>query len=102
MGHSFLGRRSEAPHSGISRSDERVDVGPLEKADEVSWLTRLWKLLRSALGDEPEDLAVDDSRGGPATSSITLVPGSLRLRVGVVSTVGNHREHNEDNFYVPG
>ncbi len=35
-------------------------------------------------------------------SSITLVPGELKLRVGVVSTVGNHRPHNEDNFYVPG
>jgi PPM family protein phosphatase len=28
--------------------------------------------------------------------------GTLRLRVGVVSTVGNVREHNEDNFFVPG
>lgn len=102
MGHSFLGRRSEAPHSEVSRPDERIGVGPLEKADELSWLTRFWKLLRSALGTEPEDLAVDDSEAGPAPSSITLVPGSLRLRVGVVSTVGNHREHNEDNFYVPG
>jgi protein phosphatase len=33
---------------------------------------------------------------------LTLVPGALKLRVGVVSTVGNYREHNEDNFYVPG
>jgi protein phosphatase len=30
------------------------------------------------------------------------VPGSWVLRAGVVSTVGNHREHNEDNYYVPG
>ncbi|WP_435015307.1 PP2C family protein-serine/threonine phosphatase [Tundrisphaera sp. TA3] len=28
-------------------------------------------------------------------------PGFARLRVGVVSTVGNYREHNEDNFYLP-
>ena len=33
---------------------------------------------------------------------LTLVPGVLRLRVGVVSTVGNYREHNEDNFFLPG
>ena len=39
---------------------------------------------------------------GPPLSSITLGPGGLKLRVGVVSTVGNHRPHNEDNFYVPG
>jgi len=29
-------------------------------------------------------------------------PGGFQLRVGVVSTTGNVREHNEDNFYVPG
>ena len=33
---------------------------------------------------------------------LPLIPGVLKLRVGVVSTVGNYREHNEDNFYVPG
>src|SRR5262249_30340974 len=33
---------------------------------------------------------------------LTLLPGALRLRFGVVSTVGNYREQNEDNFYVPG
>lgn len=38
----------------------------------------------------------------PTASLLTLVSGSLKLKVGVVSTVGNHREHNEDNFYVPG
>ncbi|MCA1684931.1 MAG: protein phosphatase 2C domain-containing protein [Planctomycetia bacterium] len=38
----------------------------------------------------------------PTLSSLTLLPGALRLRVGVVSTVGNYREHNEDNYYVPG
>ena len=27
--------------------------------------------------------------------------GPIQLRVGVVSTVGNYREHNEDNFYLP-
>ena len=29
------------------------------------------------------------------------VPPARKLRVGVVSTVGNYREHNEDNFYLP-
>ncbi|WP_169980392.1 PP2C family protein-serine/threonine phosphatase [Tautonia rosea] len=29
-------------------------------------------------------------------------PRRLRLRIGVVTTTGNVREHNEDNFYVPG
>jgi protein phosphatase len=31
-----------------------------------------------------------------------LLPGQLKLKVGVVSVRGNYREHNEDNFYVPG
>jgi protein phosphatase len=35
-------------------------------------------------------------------SSLTLLPGHLKLRVGVVSVRGNYREHNEDNFFVPG
>jgi protein phosphatase len=35
-------------------------------------------------------------------SSFILLPGQLKLRVGVVSVRGNYREHNEDNFYVPG
>jgi protein phosphatase len=35
-------------------------------------------------------------------SSFTLLPGALKLRVGVVSVRGNYREHNEDNYYVPG
>ena len=30
------------------------------------------------------------------------LPGQLKLRVGVVSVRGNYRDHNEDNFFVPG
>ena len=36
---------------------------------------------------------------GPAVRTASV--GIARLRVGVVSTVGNYREHNEDNFYLP-
>lgn len=35
-------------------------------------------------------------------SSSVHSPHVVRIRYGVFSTVGNHREHNEDNFYVPG
>jgi serine/threonine protein phosphatase PrpC len=79
----------------------------------VSWLSRIWKVLvswlswvrkvlRSGFGPDTSRLdhnSVDDV--GPP-SSLSLLPGPLKLRVGVVSTVGNVREHNEDNFYVPG
>jgi protein phosphatase len=33
---------------------------------------------------------------------VSLETADLRLRVGVASTTGNVREHNEDNYYVPG
>ncbi len=35
-------------------------------------------------------------------ASFTPLPGQRKLRVGVVSDKGKNREHNEDNFYVPG
>ena len=38
----------------------------------------------------------------PTPALFTLLPGMLRLRYGVISTVGNYRPQNEDNYYVPG
>ena len=67
----------------------------------MSWFSRLPDWLKHFLARDADD---DD----PATeefatlSSFTLLPGQLKLRVGVVSVRGNYREHNEDNFYVPG
>src|SRR4051794_28251708 len=60
-----------------------------------SWMRR-W-LGRGQAKDDPE--ATEEFA---TLSSFTLLPGQLRLRVGVVSVRGNYREHNEDNFYVPG
>src|SRR5579883_3363951 len=37
-----------------------------------------------------------------SSTSIILQPSGYKLRVAVVSTTGNYREHNEDNFFVPG
>lgn len=47
---------------------------------------------------------MEQTQDFPATSSLSLTaPGTgFQLRVGVVSATGNVREHNEDNFYVPG
>lgn len=44
----------------------------------------------------------DETDEYPATSSVTLFSGALELRVGVVSVTGHYRDHNEDNYYVPG
>jgi protein phosphatase len=75
--------------------------GPGRRALEVSWYSRLWQKLRGGGAGGP---ARDPDMTGefPTPSALTLVPGVLKLRVGVVSTVGNYREHNEDNYYVPG
>ncbi len=38
----------------------------------------------------------------PLPSPLTVHSSGLKLLVGVVSTVGRYREHNEDNYFVPG
>jgi len=69
---------------------------------ELSWFARLMSWFRSLFGPrhaDDGDLATDEFA---TLSSFTLLPGQLKLKVGVVSVKGNYREHNEDNFYVPG
>jgi protein phosphatase len=53
-------------------------------------------------GQAPQGDEMDATDEFATLSSLTLLPGDLKLRVGVVSVRGNYREHNEDNFYVPG
>ncbi len=68
------------------------------------WYSRFTNAVRKAFGlggSSPPDLAATDEFPRPSPS-LTLVPGVLKLKVGAVSTVGNVREHNEDNYYVPG
>ncbi|WP_435005978.1 PP2C family protein-serine/threonine phosphatase [Tundrisphaera lichenicola] len=75
-----------------------------EKAGEVatqsSWRNFWGSLWRGLIGQteksETSSPVTGDSSTGAAASQ-----GSTRLKVGVVSTVGNYREHNEDNFYLP-
>jgi protein phosphatase len=43
-------------------------------------------------------MTIDD----PALSAVSLAGESYQIRVGVVTTRGNVRESNEDNYYVPG
>src|SRR4051812_21964254 len=77
----------------------RVPRGPsgVEKAGDVatpsSWRDQLrgfWRLLTGEPAATPGRTA---PRAGDAPA-----PAPMSLRVGVVSTVGNYREHNEDNF----
>ena len=58
-----------------------------------------WNWLTS---QRPGGTNVDGTDEFATLSSLTLLPGQLKLKVGVVSVRGNYREHNEDNYYVPG
>ncbi len=60
----------------------------------MGWIKRFFGIANTG-----EDSATDEFA---TLSSFTLMPGQLKLKVGVVSVRGNYREHNEDNFYVPG
>lgn len=77
-----------------------------KKAVEVSWYARFWNAIRGArtprpgVGQRPR--SPDSTAEFLAPGSLPLVPGNLKLKVGVISSVGNVREHNEDNFYIPG
>ncbi len=82
-------------------------LGPgRKKAVAVSLLSNLTAKLQSSwkwLISQRFGGADEDSTDEFATmSSLTLLPGQLKLKVGVVSVRGNYREHNEDNYYVPG
>jgi PPM family protein phosphatase len=75
-----------------------------EKAASVStplsWRDRMWGFWRGLTGTPK----VDAEASTAANPKLEVPPNASRakiLRVGVVSTVGNYREHNEDNFYLP-
>jgi serine/threonine protein phosphatase PrpC len=74
-----------------------------EKAADVatqsSW-QHLWHGLWRRLVGAPEATSASPLKHGPTLDHGTARRPSM-LRVGVVSTVGNYREHNEDNFYLP-
>src|SRR3954470_10558546 len=72
---------------------------------EQNWYLRLRNLMMNSKGKPPGPRGLGDqdpTADFPRPSPFTLVPGGLMLQVGVVSTVGRVREHNEDNYYVPG
>src|SRR6185312_9513279 len=84
-------------------TEPRRSVIP-EKADEVasqsSW-RNLWRNVWRGL-TTPLNAATPDSTANHVPEAAhPMIPRARMLRVGVVSTVGNYREHNEDNFYLP-
>jgi len=74
----------------------------VKKAVVVDWHLRFKSWWKSLWGRPASGRDLDSTDEFATMSSITLLPGQLKLRVGVVSVRGNYREHNEDNYYVPG
>jgi serine/threonine protein phosphatase PrpC len=67
------------------------------------WFSTIWQKLGRATGPAAAKPSVSEAtEDHPLMPSISLPTGTYELRVGVVSTTGNVREHNEDNYYVPG
>jgi PPM family protein phosphatase len=71
-------------------------------ATEVSGFRDWWSWMKHRFRPGSEEGDGEPTEEFATLSSFTLLPGQLKLKVGVVSVRGNYREHNEDNFYVPG
>jgi len=75
----------------------------VEKDDpEVGATSRFFRWVRRFLTGGKTAKAEPETEEFATLSSFTLLPGQLKLKVGVVSVRGNYRDHNEDNYYVPG
>lgn len=76
-----------------------------EKAGEVasqgSWRDRWVRFWRGLAGTPAKLGAEPEATKAPPADRPPDLRRARSLRVGVVSTVGNYREHNEDNFYLP-
>jgi protein phosphatase len=86
-------------HTALSSWTSRI---PGKGDPEVSLWARLYNWMRGFFGPAATKGDGEATEEYATLSSFTLLPGQLKLRVGVVSVKGNYREHNEDNFYVPG
>lgn len=65
-------------------------------------LRRFRKWFDGLLNERDDALDLDRTSELSPEAAPPLPPGLLKLKVGVVSVRGNYRDHNEDNFYVPG
>ncbi len=95
----------ERPGARVSRGGASTVPGPPASPKgrrAVSWLSRIRTWWGQVTGKSRDLVDPEATEEFATLSSFTLLPGQLKLRVGVVSVRGNYREHNEDNFYVPG
>ena len=99
MSPDHAGLAPPPPGSAAPRDEVAGRPPDLAKAEVVAtpspWRTfwrKLWPGRSESRAPFPAAAAA-----GPRPAAAPAV----RLKVGVVSTVGNYREHNEDNFYLP-
>ena len=77
-------------------------VRELRVGGPVSWYDWLRNLWGSREPLEPGRPVGEPTEDHPAVPTLSLAAGGVELHVGVVSETGTVREHNEDNFFVPG
>lgn len=63
----------------------------------MKWFDGLVNGRGARVDSDPDRTAEVSTRNASISPSVPI-----RLKVGVVSVRGNYRDHNEDNFYVPG
>jgi protein phosphatase len=78
----------------LGKPSPQVAYRPTHAGSLMSWIKKIFGLGPNELESATDEFAT--------LSSFDLLPGQLKLKVGVVSVRGNYREHNEDNYYVPG
>jgi protein phosphatase len=77
-----------------------VEVSLLERL--ISWWRRVMSWWKQFWARQRTGRDTDNTDEFATLSSLSLLPGQMKLKVGVVSVRGNYREHNEDNYFVPG
>ncbi len=68
----------------------------------MGWQTWWWNLWRPKSPQRSRARPAESTEDYVSTPSIAISAEGAELRIGVVTTRGNVREHNEDNYYVPG
>jgi protein phosphatase len=69
----------------------------------VNWIQKLlWRLRGSPASGGARSRGSEPTIDQPTAAPVSVNSGDYELRAGVWTTIGNVREHNEDNYYVPG
>ncbi len=92
----FLRLIAGTGRAGPTRRLKRKKAGPVGLFD---WFKKHW---RDKPRGGPKAVNLHDTADYSPVSSVPLAAGKVMLRAGVYTTVGNYREHNEDNYFVPG